>query len=139
MSLHLGLKNGSTSVSKPIYLLAILAAIDENELNCNQIEFENTYIRRYFGSKYEEINGNKKGFGSSFFIRPYFHLGSSDFYHLIWKSKSIPALSSNTPSTKYLRENLLYAKLDDELWNLLQVSENREIIRKNIINRYFSL
>lgn len=121
-----------------LYILAILAAVDNGELQCNQIKLGNSFIRNYFGVEYEKVYGDKKGFSLSFFIRPYFHLGSSDFYHLIWKDKSIPAPSSNTPSAKYLRENLLYAKLDEELWELLQNSENRETIRKNIINRYFS-
>ena len=45
---------------------------------------------------------------------------------------------SSTPSAKYLREHLQYAKLDDELWKLLQDADNREYFRRNIINRYLS-
>jgi len=138
MSLYQGFKNGFVSVSKPLYLLTILEAIDKGELTCNKINLDNKYIRECFGSMYEKVNGDKKGYDLSFFIRPYFHMRSSDFYYLIWKEKSVPKANNNTPSAKYLRENLLYAKLDDELWNLLQVPKNRETIRKNIINRYFS-
>ena len=39
---------------------------------------------------------------------------------------------------KYLRENLLYAKFDDELWEILQDAESREYIRRNIITRFLT-
>ncbi len=39
---------------------------------------------------------------------------------------------------KYLRENLLYAKLDDELWELLQDAESREYLRESIVKRYLT-
>ena len=45
-------------------------------------------------------------------------------------------LNRHTPSAKYLREHLQYAKLDDELWELLQDAENREYFKQNIMNRY---
>lgn len=73
-----------------------------------------------------------------FFIRPLFHLSSSPFYHLIWKQGIEPPSMSHTPSAKYLRENLLYAKLDDELWDLLQEAENREYLKRCIIDRYLT-
>lgn len=73
-----------------------------------------------------------------FFIRPFFHLSSAPFYHLIWKQESESPKKSTTPSAKYLRENLLYAKLDDELWELLQDAESREYIKQNIIRRYLT-
>jgi hypothetical protein len=38
----------------------------------------------------------------------------------------------------YLKENLLYAKLDDDLWNLLQSSKNREYIKERIKERYLN-
>ena len=45
---------------------------------------------------------------------------------------------SSSPSAKYLREHLLYAKLDDDLWELLQDTESREYIKQNIIRRYLT-
>ena len=71
-------------------------------------------------------------------ILPYYHLGSSDFYHLVWCEKNRPPYNGNTPSEKYLRENLLYAKFDDELWEILQDAESREYIRRNIITRFLT-
>lgn len=72
------------------------------------------------------------------FIRPFFHLSSASFYHLIWKQGAEVLKKFTTPSAKYLREHLLYAKLDDELWELLQDAESREYIKQSIIRRYLT-
>ena len=104
----------------------------------NEIMISNEFIRKRFGQLYEQVNGNKKGYEVSFFVRPFFHLSSASFYHLIWKQGVELSKMASTPSAKYLRENLLYAKLDDELWELLQDAENRNYIKQNIISRYLT-
>lgn len=63
-------------------------------------------------------------------------LNTAPFYHLVWKEENRPPIKGHTPSAKYLQEHLLYAKLDDELWELLQNAEYREFIRKSIITRF---
>ena len=136
LSLNLGTKNGVVSVSKPLYILAIIDAIEWEVLMENKIEFMDTFIRKRFGQLYEQVNNNRKGYESSFFVRPYFHLNSSSFYHLIWKPETEELNYSSTPSSKFLREHLLYAKLDDELWGLLQDAESREHLKRSIIRRY---
>ena len=70
-------------------------------------------------------------------IMPFFHLNKESFYHIKWKEGKEITSYSRTPSAKYLRENVEYAKLDDELWHILQDSSNREIIKQAIINKYF--
>lgn len=67
---------------------------------------------------------------------PFFHLHSEPFYSLEWFDASITSKISHTPSGKFLRENLRYAKLDDELWELLQDPENREYLKQAIIDQY---
>lgn len=138
LSLNIGNSRGGNAVSKPIFLLSVFNAINKGLLNKNEILFDSSFIRQDFGKMYECENGNKKGYESSFYVRPFFHLGSSPFYHLIWKDNNIKPSNSHTPSAKYLRENLLYAKLDDELWELLQDAGNREYLKRCIIDRYFT-
>lgn len=130
LSLHTGSVNGNVAVSKPLYITAIIEATEQRTLTRNEIMLSNEFIRERFGQLYEQVNGNRKGYELSFFIRP--------FYHLIWKQESESPKKSTTPSAKYLRENLLYAKLDDELWELLQDAESREYIKQNIIRRYLT-
>lgn len=136
LSLNMGNIDGHVSVSKPLYIISLIEAIEWEALKENKIELSNSYLRTRFGQLYEQVNGNRKGYSSSFFIRPYYHLASAPFYHLVWKIGIRPPMKSHTPSAKYLRDNLHYAKLDDELYNLLQYADNREFFRRNIIKRY---
>lgn len=49
LSITQGNWDGRISVSKPLYLLAILDAIENNALFINRIELSNVYIRNKFG------------------------------------------------------------------------------------------
>lgn len=138
LSLHTGNVNGNFAVSKPIYIITIIEAIELGALKENKIGLDNEFIRNRFGQLYEQANENRKGYETSFLIRPYFHLASSPFYHLIWRHGITHPSMSFSPSAKYLRENLLYAKFDDDLWELLQDAESREYIKQNIIKRYLT-
>lgn len=138
LSIHTGSINGKAALSKPLYIISIIEAIEWDALTENEIMVSNEFIRKRFGQLYEQVNGNRKGYEVSFFVRPFFHLSSASFYHLIWEQGVEHPKKSTTPSAKYLRENLLYAKLDDELWELLQDAESREYIKKNIIRRYLT-
>ena len=138
LSIHTGSINGKVALSKPLYITSIIEAIEWDALTENEIMISNDFIHKRFGQLYEQVNGNKKGYEVSFFVRPFFHLSSASFYHLIWKQGVELSKMASTPSAKSLRENLLYAKLDDELWELLQDAENRDYIKQNIISRYLT-
>lgn len=138
LSIHTGSINGKVALSKPLYITSIIEAIEWDALTENEIMISNEFIRKRFGQLYEQVNGNKKGYEVSFFVRPFFHLSSASFYHLIWKEGVELSKMASTPSAKHLRENLLYAKLDEELWELLQDAENRDYIKQNIISRYLT-
>lgn len=88
LSLHTGSINGRAAVSKPIYIVAIMEAIEREMLPENKILISNDFIRNRFGQLYEQVNGNRKGYELSFFVRPFFHLSSAPFYQLKWKEGS---------------------------------------------------
>lgn len=138
LSIHTGSIDGKVALSKPLYITSIIEAIEWDALTENEIKISNEFIRKRFGQLYEQVNGNRKGYEVSFFVRPFFHLSSASFYRLIWKQGVEQSNKASTPSAKYLRENLLYAKLDDELWELLQDAENKDYIKQNIIRRYLT-
>lgn len=133
LSLQLGNYRGFVSLSKPLYVLAIIDSIEA--IGSNRIYIDNLVIEQQFKKLYQRFQGDFV-YTRAAYIAPFFHLASSEFYHLIWKDKVKPPSMSSTPSAKYLREHLQYAKLDDELWGLLQDDDNREYFRRNIINRY---
>ncbi|MFA6831593.1 MAG: hypothetical protein WCR36_04925 [Bacteroidaceae bacterium] len=122
------------SKAKPLFVLSIIECISLNALTTNQIKWDDKNLNNWYkrlNTKYDKSN-------KSSMIMPFYHISSSSFYHFIWKNKERPPIGGHTPSAKYLRENLLYAKLDDELWELLQDSDNREYLRTKIIKNYLT-
>lgn len=83
LSIHTGSINGKVALSKPLYITSIIEAIEWDALTENEIMISNEFIRKRFGQLYEQVNGNRKGYEVSFFVRPFFHLSSASFYHLI--------------------------------------------------------
>lgn len=138
LSLSQGNYRGIISLSKPIFILSILESINKGDITINEITSNNIALINTFAGLYNHYNGNTNGLKSLSFLNPFFHLATSDFYHLIWKKGVNQPPMSSTPSGKYLRENLLYAKLDDELWELLQDAENRDFLKHKIINNYLT-
>ncbi|MCM1143030.1 MAG: hypothetical protein NC453_31070 [Muribaculum sp.] len=129
-SIKRGNFRGIVSNAKPIFLISLIEAIPY--INDNTFGVDNHILKSF----YKE---NKPLFREATitpFIAPYFHMGSEPFYSLIWKCNTIPPSNSQTPSAKFLRENLQYAKLDDDLWDLLQDADNREYLKQAIINQY---
>lgn len=140
LSVKTGSRNGQKSISKPLLVYTIVLAIEIGHLKENKIQYPDTIVQAIFGSLYCRYNkiDDMKFLNTQFFIRPFYHLDGSDFYSLVWKEGVKPPSKSITPSGKYLRENLLYAKLDDGLWDLLQAEENREYLKVKIKERHFN-
>lgn len=134
--LILSVKRGNSisglSNAKPLFILSVLECIALKTLTENRIMFNDINLKETYNAFVRYYNERSL----TPIILPYFHLNSSEFYHLIWRKDDRPPYSGKTPSEKYLRENLCYAKLDDELWEILQDAESREFIRRNIITRY---
>ena len=68
--------------------------------------------------------------------KPFFYLSSEPFYSLVWR-ESPPNKLLKSLSARLLKEYLDYAKLDDELWELLKDESNRLYLRDSIIKNYF--
>lgn len=117
---------GKRKVAKPIFMLAIIQAIDEHLITENKIKYteglENIYIKLY--AKYGETLSPMK--------YPFYHLQSDGFYHIEG------SLTTQSPTPKQLKEKIKYAYFDEQLWNLLKNEENRTILKKSLEN-YFNL
>ena len=135
-NLRLGTIDGHPAPSKPIFLLSIIDSISTKCLRANEILFYNKLLQGMYKMLYEYYINALPKYYLPFFIRPYFHLSSEPFYELVWKRDSRPPMLSHTPSARYLREHLAYAKLDDDLWLLLQDSGNREYFKEVITDQY---
>ncbi len=134
LSIRQGNGVNGKSIAKPILLLSIIESIACKKLKDNHILCDDNDIKEFY-AKLMIGYGERNKIPLSV---PYYHLASSLFYHLTWKNEKRPPFSGHTPSAKYLREHLLYAKLDDDLWDLLQDAESREYLKQSIINRYLT-
>ena len=131
-SLRRGNIKGVYSNTKPIFLISIIDYIthlkNPNHFIWGDKNFEDIYI------------SNFKIYDSSVptpLWKPFYYMSSEPFYDLIWQEPPNDKLLRR-PSGKLLKGHLSFAKLDDELWDLLQAQENREYLRNCIINQYLS-
>lgn len=122
--------NGHVSNAKTYYLLSILERIDKGLLVDNKIKFDDE-SKKFYETQclaYKDV--------VTPFVKPYFHLSSSLFYHIKW-NKGIKVESyAKTPSGKFLKEKSEYAYLDDSFWELLKGAEYRKEIKQLIVKTF---
>lgn len=124
-SIRCQIVNGRQILAKPLLLIAILDLIDKDLARDNQLSID------LLQTNYNNLMP-KYGVDTPFQYPTYF-LVRDGFYHLTWRGE---AIKTHTPSAKMIRENVLYAYLDNVLWDLLQDKETRDMFR-NTIEKYF--
>lgn len=122
-----GTYHGTVIKAKPILLGVVLSAIDDGLITENKIPLSNEIIELYKRA-YSTYGGKITPF-----FKPYYYLQYEEFWHLKWKVREDKALR---PGLTMLRENVEYAYLDNELWELLQDETIRNEFRSVIENYY---
>lgn len=122
------------SNAKIFLLLALIDCVEYGWLKENHFHFEMELL----GSIYDELFEYYQEVGYVPIHVPFYHLGSADFYHLHWHDVKQTSNKWHTPSAKYLREHLLYAEFDEELWILLQEKESRDFLKQSIVEYYLT-
>lgn len=129
-SLKRGNHRGVFFNAKPIFLISLidyLPSLKENEFKWGDKAFLATYL-----SNTAQLAVSPP----TPIIKPFFHLSSEPFYTLVWRENP-PDKLLKFPSARLFKEYLDYAKLDDELWKLLQDESSRLFLRECIIKNYF--
>lgn len=127
LSVKQSVYNGSPNMAKPLLILCIIECIDNRTLLDNRIILDSLC------PVYERIQCRYKITRLGKIAYPFYYLVSESFYHLRWKEHYI----KSTPSNKFLNENVNYAFLDDELWNILQNDAVRNEFKKAIEDKFF--
>lgn len=130
LQLKRGNHNGHVSNAKTYYLLSILERIDMGFLVDNKIKFDDE-SKKFYEAKclaYKDV--------VTPFVKPYFHLSSSLFYHIKWNKGTKVESYAKTPSGKFLKEKSEYAYLDDSFWELLKGAEYRKEIKQLIVKTF---
>ena len=115
---------------KPILLLSIIDLIAQGMIKNNYISVSDELINTF--NKYWEILGNAAYKGG--FHYPFFHLQSEQFWHLKLNSE-FKGLQPKTINK--LKEAVEYAKLDDELFELLLDPTYRNELTDTLIAVWF--
>jgi putative restriction endonuclease len=119
---------------KPILLLCVLDLFDSGEIPSNLVEISDDLVE-LFGKYLERVLP---------FIRPgslalpFFHLQGDGFWHLLPRHESI-SLGSQITSLTRLKEEIVGARLDEDLYDLVRSEENRDRLRSVLIEAYFSI
>lgn len=129
-SLKRGNIKGVFSNAKPIFIITLLDLIDHHFRN-NAIKWSDETLEHQYLMNFVRYDSNKP----TPLWKPFYYLGSEPFYYLHW-NENLAIQQLKQPSAKFLRENLAYAKLDDDLWELLQDERNREYLKNCLIDYY---
>lgn len=120
---------GEVIVAKPVLLLTIIDGIDAGVILANEV-----MLTEWLESRYVMLM-QKHMLNSQFekptdISNPFWHLQSDGFWHLQFMEKP---QKGTTPSKHWLKENISFAYLDDDLWLLLQEKEWRPKLRDYIV------
>lgn len=134
--------NGRASPHKICMLLAVLDLARSGGLTRNQILFEPRLLERY--NFYFSAVRSAKDHSNPYF--PFFHLAGElrgrrpSFWHLVAKPGRELVLASMTTATSYraISENIEFARLDDELFVLLQDEANIDELSETLSTTWFN-
>jgi len=122
---------------KPVLLLALIQEISEGDIKNNRV-----YITPKLIATFKEIWSRLvEGYWDCKFFLPFYHLTNDKpkFWFLKLEPGAAVALTSSySPrSITALKDGVRYASFADWLWELLQNSRKREILRKQLLEYYF--
>ena len=123
--------HGETIVAKPVLLLAVIDGIENGEFRSNEFRLTDLLEERYLAlmRQYRHSSQFDKPTDIS---NPYWHLQNDGF----WFLQYIHELTGGvTPSKKWLKDNVEYAYLDENLWFLLQNKTWRLRLRDFIVEK----
>lgn len=130
-----GTRNGAPH--KPLLLLSVLDLFEQGRITTNLIELTldlgELFTRYWARIMPPDRRGN--------LALPFFHLRSDGFWHLVPKPGKQSALEDATQirSLTRLQDAVIGARLDDELYGLLQAQKPRDALRTVLIQAYFAL
>lgn len=119
---------GKPAPHKPLLLLAVIDLIEQGSILENKIEPSPPLVEAFL--KYWNLLSLEK---PRIFL-PFYHLQSDKFWHL--ETKNEQAIYPFTSMTQ-LASVVAFARLDEDLFALLQRADTRETIRRKIIEVYF--
>lgn len=124
---------GKTAPHKAVMLLAIIELVEEGVISDNHIVLSEELVAR-FGQIWNQYIKTDTPFQQKAVI-PYWHLKSEPFYHLFFIDGTPVAEIVNPHSATKLKA-IVYASLDNELFELMKTESGREELSTILIINY---
>lgn len=120
---------GEVIVAKPVLLLAIIDGISNDLFKDNKFFLTDWLESRYVKLMQQYMNSSQFDKPTDI-SNPFWHLQSDGFWHLQFCEEPQEGV---TPSKRWLKERVIFANFDDELWLLLQNKVWRLKLRDYIV------
>ena len=135
--LHVDRSKGAPAPHKPILLLSIIAEIEIGNIDENRIYITPELVAR-FKDYWHQLVHNPR-FTSNFSL-PFYHLKTEGFWflHTCIGKELVLTSSYSIKSFGQLKDVVDFASLDESLYQLLNNSQTREVLRKALLNTYFA-
>lgn len=139
-NLNVHMSYGSCAPHKPIMLLTIMTLIDSGDIWENVIR-PTDKIKAIFEAFWTNYVPKESPFSVAPWT-PFWHLKNEPFWHFKTKVDGFDIDSLTVPGQTAkigdIRENIAYAYLDQELFNILQDKDFRAILQRQLIETYLS-
>ena len=116
---------------KPCMLLAVMDAIEANEIQDNRIRYEPRLLEHY--DQYFDIvlpnHYNRRAY------YPFYYLKSDEFWNLNYQSKVQP--QTITPTARNISKEINFVSLNEDLYACLLDSQKRNQLREVLIRKWF--
>lgn len=128
--------NGISKPYKPALLLAVLEGVEDGSIQNNRIYITPELIVAF--RKYRELLGAVGKYDSRHFAYPFYHLKSEEFWRLKLKPERQFRLTAanSIASLKQLQEDVNFAQLDINLWDLVMNAAARNRLREALLGQY---
>jgi putative restriction endonuclease len=135
LKLNVNRSGGHFSPHKPAMLLAILELAEAGLLIENRIYYNQQLLERF--KMFFQAVQQTGDFCNPYF--PFFHLRNEQFWHLqpIAGKEAVVKALSTIRGPSQINDNIEYAFLDDDLFNLVNSKDKRELLRLALITKWF--
>ncbi len=118
--------------AKPVFLISLIDLIEDGKVKNNEFFFDEA-LRAKYENRHKELIPDAK---ITPCYRPFYHLVQDGFWSVKWKNGF---LKPHGLTDRRVRENVIYAKLDNVLWDVLQEQDvrdyYREVIKDHFLNK----
>lgn len=118
---------------KPLLLLCVLDLFNSHKISSNFVEITEDLTDLFVRYCKRVLPLRRPGD----LALPFFHLRGDGFWHLLPKRENA-SLGPRIAYMARLREEIVGARLDEDLYNLILSKENRDRLRSVLIETYFS-